>query len=449
MGQSNLQEEKSRLRTTWELIGPFTRYLLLAAIVLIALVLLVRFLGLEPPDSFTIATGREGGAYYAFAQQYQQRLAQEGVTLNIQPTAGSVEAMQLLASGEVDAGFVQNTVYAGAEGSNVHALAGVFYEALWIFVREGLKPIPLEIADLQGLRIGIGEVGSGTNNAALIVLSANEVTKANSTLIETASAAAPEQLKAGDLDAVLIVSGASAPLIKDLATTPVIAVMPIDHPLAYTSRYKNLTTVTVGAGTFDLAQNIPAEDIELLATTATLAASDTLHPDLARLLLIIADEVHSDGGILEQRGEFPAPVYAGVPMNPDAVRYLENGPTGLERYLPLWMASRLERLFFLLVPLALILYPLLRGTPSMVAYFNSYRLKRRYRFLRNLEEAYRAYDVAELKGAIEQLESFQQTLNENVNVPTGYLDAYYELRMHTGLTLDRLRARKTYLEAAE
>jgi TRAP-type uncharacterized transport system substrate-binding protein len=93
MDETNNQNEQSQslLRNVWEYIAPFARYLLLAAIVLIALVLLARFLGLEPPREFTIATGREGGAYYAFAQQYQERFAEEGYTLHIRPTAGSVE----------------------------------------------------------------------------------------------------------------------------------------------------------------------------------------------------------------------------------------------------------------------------------------------------------------------------------------------------------------------
>lgn len=129
-------------------------------------------------------------------------------------------------------------------------------------------------------------------------------------------------------------------------------------------------------------------------------------------------------------------------------RYLENGPTGLEHYLPLWIASRLERLFFLLVPIALILYPLLRGAPAVVAWFNRYRVKRRYRHLREVEHEYRGYDINQLDKAIVGLETFQEELNDQVNVPTSLLDEYYELRMHTGLTLVRLRRRKASLVTA-
>jgi hypothetical protein len=52
-------------------------------------------------------------------------------------------------------------------------------------------------------------------------------------------------------------------------------------------------------------------------------------------------------------------------MNADAERYLASGPTLLERYFPLTLASRLERLFLLLLPIAMIAYTIVRGTISL------------------------------------------------------------------------------------
>ena len=134
-------------------------------------------------------------------------------------------------------------------------------------------------------------------------------------------------------------------------------------------------------------------------------------------------------------------------MNRDAELFLQRGPTGLERVLPLWMASRLERLIFLLLPVALILYPLLRGAPSILAYFYGYRVKRRYKYLREVEEKYRSYDLDEPNEAIVALIGFQKDLHEKTLVPASRLDAYYELRMHTNLTLERLQTQKELLEA--
>lgn len=432
----------------WGFIKPLIRWFLLAILVLVALVLMIRFLGIRPPREFTIATGREGGAYYNFAQQYQKRFAEEGYTLHIRPTAGSVETVQLLNAGEVDAGLIQNTLYTGLDTSNISLLAGVFNEALWIFYREDLVQSPEHLTDLKGLRIGVGEDGSGTQVASTVLLNDNGITESNSTFVTSQSSEAAEQLIAGELDAVLMVTGTASTIVRDLLRTPGIDILPIGRDVAYTSRYKNVSARLLGEGAIDLEQNIPSEDKQLLVVAAAVVANNGLHPDLARLLLIIANEVHNRGGILEDTGQFPAPLYNGLSMNPDAARYLENGPTGLERYLPLWMASRLERLLFLLLPVALIMYPLIRGAPSLVAYFNRYRVKRRYVYLRNVEQEYMSYDLKELAAAIEKLEAFQHELNESVNVPTSMLDEYYELRMHTGLTLDRLRTQEAALKAA-
>ena len=61
-----------------------------------------QFVNPAPPDSLTIATGQQGGAYLLFAERYQAVLAREDITLNILETAGSVENLQLLEQDSVD-----------------------------------------------------------------------------------------------------------------------------------------------------------------------------------------------------------------------------------------------------------------------------------------------------------------------------------------------------------
>ena len=106
------------------------------------------------------------------------------------------------------------------------------------------------------------------------------------------------------------------------------------------------------------------------------------------------------------------------------------------------MASRLERIVFLLLPAALILFPLFRGTPLALSFLNRYRLKRRYVFLRDIDQKTGALDKDELDKAIARLEAFEKDISSRMNVPTSLLDEYYELRLHTALTLERLQARK-------
>lgn len=111
-------------------------------------------IGKRPPREFTIATGREGGAYYAYARIYQQRFAELGYTLHIRETAGGVETIELLESGAVDAGFVQNTLLGSTPDSGLSTLAAIYYEPLWTLYRNDLGIQPSRVAELDGLLAG-------------------------------------------------------------------------------------------------------------------------------------------------------------------------------------------------------------------------------------------------------------------------------------------------------
>jgi hypothetical protein len=157
--------------------------------------------------------------------------------------------------------------------------------------------------------------------------------------------------------------------------------LPFRRATAYTSNFKNLAEVVLLEGAADVTKNIPLVDTLLIAARATLVAGPTLHPDLARLLRIIANETHRPGGIFEQPSEFPSSTFVGIPMNPDAASFLINGATSLERYLPLWLASRLERYLFLLVPTLLILYPIVRTLQLVSSQVIRRSIKYRYQRL--------------------------------------------------------------------
>lgn len=133
-------------------------------------------------------------------------------------------------------------------------------------------------------------------------------------------------------------------------------------------------------------------------------------------------------------------------MDPDAERYLASGPTFLERYFPLALASRLERLLLLLVPIVLVAYPVLRGALSMGNVYFRDRLKWRYRTLRDIDREYKSYDKGQLAAAIESLTNDQENLAGDMSVPTTMLDDLYNLHYHTSLVLDRLKARLALLE---
>src|SRR5690242_15558389 len=69
-----------------------------------------------PPDHIVITTGSESGAYYQFAGRYSAILAKNGISLEVRPSAGSVENLQRLHDNEAQVAFVQGGVIQPAEG---------------------------------------------------------------------------------------------------------------------------------------------------------------------------------------------------------------------------------------------------------------------------------------------------------------------------------------------
>ena len=96
-----------------------------------------QFVNPAPPDTITIATGQQGGAYLLFAERYQTLLAKEQITLNILETAGSVENLKLLETDgdSVDIAFVQGGIASTAGNPDLLSLASLYYEPLWVFYR--------------------------------------------------------------------------------------------------------------------------------------------------------------------------------------------------------------------------------------------------------------------------------------------------------------------------
>lgn len=416
---------------------------LITAVVL----LVVRFLNMRPPNELTIATDRAGGAYYAFAEQYRDEMTKLGYTLNILPTAGSIEALQALERGEADAAFAEAGApsYAGVDTSEMATLASLFYEPFWAFYRADLSPEPVTLADFAGLRLSIGEDGSGTQIAAEMLLADNGVTRENAMFRSLDLQASAEALQHGEVDAILLLASPSSPVVTTLLQDPALTVLSTERYRAYQSRYKNITVLTLGEGAIDLAENTPDSDKQLLATVATLVAGPTLHPDLARLLLGVATAVHNQGGLLETTGEFPSDKLVLLPLSQDAANFLENGPTGLERYLPFWIASRMERILFVVIPLIVLFYPFFRSTPLAFTFYFRYRIYRWYQFVRKVEQGIDSYSIAEIDRNVEELRDLLKELTDSMRVPLFYLADFYNLRLHINLVINRLNARRAVL----
>jgi len=423
---------------------------LAAVVTVLGFVLAYQYVDPAPPEHISIGTGGSHGAYYQFAQQYAERLAVDGVTLVVRETAGSAQNLGLLqtAGGAgVDVSFVQGGMTGREPPPGLVSLAALYFEPLWVFYRDAL---PVEtLGDLAGRRLALGPVGSGTRVLAEQLLVANGVEATDTALLSAGGMEAAGALERGEVDAVFVVAGQRSAVVQRLLEAAHVLPLSFARADAYTGHFRFLSKLVLPRGAVDLARNLPAQDVVLLAPTANLVARSDLHPALVDLLLQVTHAVHGRGGVFEDPGEFPSARHVELPLSPEAQRYFRSGPPLLRRYLPFWAATWVERLKVMLVPFVALLIPLLRFTPPVYRWRVRSRIYRWYRLLLELETRLdHDRDPAAIDRYRRELDLLEQDVSR-VTVPLSYADELYDLRFHIGLVRERVqRAAKVGTAAA-
>ena len=413
-------------------------------ITIIGFVITYQFVNPAPPETIVIATGKEEGAYFLFARRYRELLALDGIELELRNSVGSVENLRLLedAVDPVDLAFVQGGV-ATDDSTGLVSLGSLYYEPLWVFYR-GEQTVT-RLPELLGKRIAIGEEGSGTRAIALTLLQDYAIDNRSDTMLPLGGRAAAQALLNGEVDAALFVAAPNAPLIQELLYADTVRLMSFARSAAYARRHHFLSAITLPEGVIDFEANIPALDTQLLAPTANLVARADFHPALVSLVLQAVSRVHGGGDLFVPPGTFPSPRYLDLALNDDARRYYEHGPPFLQRYLPFWAASLVDRLKIMLVPLVTLLIPLFKIMPPAYRWQVRKKIYRWYRELQALDlvhpEAETAARLDEYLGRLDMIEDEVR----KVSVPLSYADELYDLRLHLGLVRDRLQGARTNL----
>jgi len=407
-------------------------------ITIIGFVIAYQFVNPAPPGTIVIATGTEDGAYFLFARRYREWLAKDGIELELRTSAGSVENLRLLgdAADPVDLAFVQGGV-AGADSPGLVSLGSLYLEPLWVFYR-GEQTVT-RLPELLDRRIAIGAEGSGTRAIALTLLEDYAPEHRTDSLFPLGGRAAAQALLNGEVDAAFFVAAPDAPLIRELLYADTLRLMSFARSEAYARRYHFLSAITLPEGVIDFDANIPARDTRLLAPTANLVARSDFHPALVSLVLQAASRVHGGGDLFVAPGTFPAPRYLDMELDENARRYYEHGPPFLQRYLPFWAASLVDRLKIMLVPLLTLLIPLFKIMPPAYRWQVRKKIYRWYRELQALDLIHPEVETtARLDEYLDRLDRIEDEVRK-VEVPLSYADELYDLRLHLGLVRDRLQ----------
>lgn len=413
-------------------------------IVIVAMVVIWKFIEPAPPHRVVIAAGVAGGDYDYFAHRYARYFKENGFELVVKPTAGSVENWKLLMDPHsgVDLALVQGGTAPENAADMLESVCSVYLEPLWVFYR-GEASID-RLSELSGKRIAIGPEGSGVRALAQQLLEANGIdpqSPGRTHLLDVTGQDAATMLKSGQVDAMMLVVGPKNPIVKDLVHAAGVHLMSFEQADAYARRFPFLSRLTLYEGMLDFGQNIPGQDIKLTAPAAALVARNTAHQGTIELLVRAAKSVHSRSTPLADAGRFPSPDLTDLPVSRDAEYYLRASPSRLLGGLPFWLKSLIDRLLLLMIPLLALLLPLLRFAPVLFRWSVRSRVVRYYSRLYRVE-AHLAQDAPNdvVHQDLEDMQALARKLAA-MSVPAGYMPDLYDLRMNLDRLCQRLHAR--------
>lgn len=253
---------------------------------------------------FRIGTGGLTGVYYPIGKLIAQGLtgpAQgkdapktvgHGMPSYIgvaQNSAGSIENVRVVASGEIEAGIVQadvaawafqaNHAFAGDESVRVvRAVASLYPELFQIVTRRDANIH--NVSELRGKRISIDEIGSGTLSVMQIVLAAHGLSEKDLLPVYLKPVFTHDKMINGELQGFVMMAGAPMKAVSQLLDIG-ISFVPIAPDMAsrINTRFPYLVQGKIPA---DIYPGIP--DIPTLQVHALLVVSSKIDEDLVYMV---------------------------------------------------------------------------------------------------------------------------------------------------------------------
>ena len=410
-------------------------YGLIAVLIIGSFLVAAQFIDPAPPSSLTIAAGNPKGDYYRFAQLYKSRLAEDGIEATVLETAGSTENARLLHSGDADVAFIQSGVDLSSDNGEIEALGSVYYEPLWVFMKGSAGGKDLKA--LEGKSVSLGAPGSGTQTIAKNLLQAVNVSVVDSGL---SGQDAVDALSEGRIDALFIVGTVTNKLLKPLISDETLTLLSFERADAFTRNFPYLSQTNLSEGVFDLANNLPTNDVTLISPVAQLVVRTDLNGAIKTLLVGKAHQLHGKADIFTKKGSFPSPNFVDFPLAHEAEIYFEHGPGFFQRVLPFWLADTLNRMVVMLIPLIGVMFPLLKVASPAYKWRTRSRIYKWYRGLNQTEEAAQSTDCA-MEETLAQLDHIEAEVKKT-EVPLSYAEELYNLRQHIRLIRERIKSKQ-------
>jgi TRAP-type uncharacterized transport system substrate-binding protein len=406
---------------------------IVAALLAVGIWLTFSLLRPTPPRSVAMAIDPEGSFSAELGKRYRELLARDGIDLRLIPTAGAVESVARLRDPKsgISIAIIPGGISNQRESPELISLGTLFYEPLWVFSRgKSLE----KHEQLRGLRISIGPEGSASHVLSLEFLArVGIIDQKSENLLPLTPQESATKLLSGDIEAAVLMDAWETPVVQQLLIAKEINLVAIRRADAFVLLYPYLNKLVLPAGVADMANDRPPTDVLLVAPKASLVVRGDLHPSIQYLLLEAASRIHSEPGVFHAAGQFPAPESIGLPLSTDARQFYKTGSPFLQRHLPFWLAVLVQQVVALFIPMAGVLYPLLRVSPRIFLWVQSRRVYRLYSELRLLEEELASASSHKAgKDFIERLDRLEDRVS-HLWMPSSLRPQLYNLRLHISM----------------
>ena len=258
--------------------------------------------------TIVIEAGPIGGFFHTSAETIKNKLKEKNINaivINREDTLKIIDDVNDPKS-KVDIGFIAQDLNE-IKYKNVTSLGSIILEPLFIFHRKDISA--KSPADFKGLRVAVSPVNSGTRVVTEQILEIYGVNELNTkfypyTLSESANA-----LKDGTIDVAFFLQPANNKTISELGKNPKLKVMSLNQAVALTRKFNYLYSATIYAGGFDLKNNIPEEDVKVIATPVTIVAKNNLPQSVVSAISLILKEEFRNPNIVSDTGAFPTMDY--------------------------------------------------------------------------------------------------------------------------------------------
>jgi len=299
-----------------------------------------------PSKDVNIYTGPVGGTFHSIAVQYEKALEQRGYQVKLHPTNDTKELLNRIASSEShnSIGLMVGKIDP-AQYQSIRTLATVGTQPLFLFYQKKNGEFQ-NLSALKGKKIGMPPLDSISAHYALTLLQAYGISPNNTEIKFMPYKSMLSELIQGEFFAAFVMLSADSPDVSTLANNPNLGIFSFDHAKALAGRTADLSSVVIPPGSFDVKDNIPPKQIELLAARMSLVANQIIDKPLLYALLEILDSVHHESGLAHNRDEFPS--FAGLTGKPhDSVsNFSKNGTPWLYRVFTPTIAVLIDKYLF-------------------------------------------------------------------------------------------------------